>query len=266
MVDPSEENSNIDDRAEFEKAAREGIIPPARMWAMVGAATDFYAQGRAVFDFLVKHGRISAHSAVLDVGCGLGKTAIHFATYLQSPGFYEGFDVERPSIDWCVKAVGSRFPLIRFKHIDLFSEMYNRSSGADSAEFVFPYASSTFDLVFLASVFTHMFEAQVDNYLHEIARVLKPGGVCISTYYLLNDEKRAGISANTSAFTFVHEYKGSYIECLTPPEAAVAHEESRINELLAEAGLKMIEPPRYGYWATHKVQDQDFLVTQKAIV
>ncbi len=231
---------------------------------MVGAPTDFYEQGRAWFTYLVTHGRLTKSSSVLDVGCGLGKTAIHFATFLQSPGFYEGFDIEKPSIDWCVKAITSRFPLIRFKHIDLHSEMYNPKSGSASAAFSFPYASSQFDLVFLASVFTHMFDAEVSNYMHEIARVLKPGGMCISTYYLLNDEKRAGIAAGTSAFSFGHAYRGSWIERLNPPEGAVAHEESRIRALLAEAGLQLIEPPQYGAWAIQKVQSQDFLLARKA--
>jgi SAM-dependent methyltransferase len=263
MVESDIKNWSADEQAEFEKAAQEGIIPPQRLWAMVGAPTDFYAQGRGFFDILVNHGRISAHSAVLDVGCGLGKTAIHFATYLQSPGFYEGFDIERPSVEWCIKAISSRFPLIRFKHIDLYSEMYNRAAGKDASKFIFPYASSTFDMVFLASVFTHMFDAQVDNYLREISRVLKPGGTCLSTYYLLNDEKRAGIRANTSMYTFSHKHNGSYIERLNPPEGAVAHEESRIYDLQSAAGFKLIAEPRYGHWASRKVQDQDFLLTQK---
>jgi SAM-dependent methyltransferase len=263
MVEPDIKNWSAEDRAEFEKAAQEGIIPPPRLWAMVGAETDFFAHGRGFFDLLVEHGQISAHSAILDVGCGLGKTAIHFATYLQSPGFYEGFDVERPSIEWCVRAISSRFPLIRFKHIDLYSELYNRTAGTDAAEFVFPYASSTFDMVFLASVFTHMFDAQVENYLREISRVLKPGGTCLATYYLLNDEKRAGIAAGTSCFTFSHRHKGSCIHSLNPPEGAVAHEESRIQELQGAAGLKQIGA-RYGKWAMLGVQDQDFLLMQKA--
>ena len=127
MVEPDIKNWSAEDRAEFEKAAQEGIIPPPRLWAMVGAETDFFAHGRGFFDLLVEHGQISAHSAILDAGCGLGKTAIHFATYLQSPGFYEGFDVERlqhrvvrPELS------ASRFPLIRFKHIDLYNELYNQ--------------------------------------------------------------------------------------------------------------------------------------------
>jgi hypothetical protein len=41
-----------------------------------------------------------------------------------------------------------------------------------------------------------MFTDQVDNYIREIARVLKPGGRCIATVYLLNESKRVGIAGN----------------------------------------------------------------------
>ena len=262
MIKPDMDAWAAEDKEEFDRAAREGVIPPTRLWSMVGAASNFYADGRGLFDLLVTHGKLSPHSAVLDVGCGLGKTAIHFATFLQSPGFYEGFDVEKPSIAWCIRAIGSRFPLIRFRHIDLYSGLYNRS-GTDASILAFPYESATFDMVFLASVFTHMFDAQVQNYLREISRVLKPGGRCIATYYLLNDQKRAGIASNTAAFTFAHPYKGSYVEHLDPPEAAVAHEQSRVHELIIAAGLALVVPPQFGAWATSNVQSQDFVLTQK---
>ena len=49
---------------------------------------------------------------------------------------------------------------------------------------------------------------------------------------------------------------------LNPPEGAVAHEESRIQELQGAAGLKQIGA-RYGKWAMLGVQDQDFLLMQK---
>jgi SAM-dependent methyltransferase len=262
MIEPEIDAWPADDKAEFDRAATEGVIPPKRLWRMVGATSNYYMDGRGLFDYLITHGELSPHSAVLDVGCGLGKTAIHFATFLQSPGFYEGFDVEKPSIAWCIRAIGSRFPLMRFKHIDLYSGMYNRS-GADASNLVFPYESATFDFVFLASVFTHMFDAQVQNYLREISRVLKPGGRCIATYYLLNDQKRAGIAAKQAAFTFSHPYKGSYAEHLDPPEAAVAHEQSRVHELIIAAGLELMQLPHYGAWATSNVHSQDIVLTHK---
>ena len=54
----------------------------------------------------------------------------------------------------------------------------------------FPCADNSFDLVFLTSVFTHMFAGDVENYLSEISRVLKPGGKCLITWFLLDEVSR----------------------------------------------------------------------------
>jgi len=53
-------------------------------------------------------------------------------------------------------------------------------------KFVFPYADSSFDLVFLTSVFTHMLPEDVKRYMEEISRVLKSGGRSVVTYFLVN--------------------------------------------------------------------------------
>jgi ubiquinone/menaquinone biosynthesis C-methylase UbiE len=58
--------------------------------------------------------------------------------------------------------------------------MCNRAAGTDASKIIFPYASSSFNLVFLTSVFTHIFDSQIDNHLREIARVLKSGATCLN--------------------------------------------------------------------------------------
>lgn len=250
-------------RATLEAAARAGMVPPQSMWTMVGAADNFLEQGRAFSDYLIEHGRLTPSSQVLDVGCGLGKYAIHLAPYLKDGG-YEGFDVEWPSIEWCQLAITPRFPHALFRHTPLKSEMYSPGVEASAAEFAFPYQSGRFDLVFLASVFTHMFAPDVDNYIREIARVLKPGGRCIATVYLLNDRKREGIAAGTAAFTFAIAHGDCRIERPDPPEGAVAYEEATLLGMFERAGLPLAEPVRYGCWADQRVQDQDFVITAKA--
>jgi SAM-dependent methyltransferase len=251
------------ERAALERAARQGITPPQSMWAMVGAAENFTEQGRAFSSYLVEKGRLTPGSSVLDVGCGLGKYAIHLAPFLNDGGRYEGFDVEWPSVQWCQIAVTPRFPHARFIHTPLKNDMYNRQATASAAAFRFPYADENFDLVFLASVFTHMFAADVANYVSEIARVLKPGGRCVATFYLLNEEKRAGIAAGTAAFTFAIAHQGSWIETSHLPEAAVAHEETAALAIFGAVGLTLAEPVRYGAWAAEGWQDQDFVIVEK---
>src|SRR4051794_26342926 len=47
---------------------------------------------------------------VLDVGCGIGRTAIPLTEYLSEHGSYRGFDISRESIEWCSREITSRFP------------------------------------------------------------------------------------------------------------------------------------------------------------
>jgi SAM-dependent methyltransferase len=239
------------------------MVPPQFMWTMVGAPDNFLEQGRSFSRYLIEHGELKPDSAVLDIGCGLGKYALHLAEFLKGGGRLEGFDVEKRSIDWCRMAITPRYPHARFRHTPLVSKMYSPAASARAADFRFPYGAGEFDLAFLASVFTHMFTDDVENYLREIARVLKPGGRCIATFYLLNDEKRAGIAARTAAFTFTIPHGRCRLELADPPEAAVAHEEQDVLEMVARAGLGLAEPTRYGCWAREGHQDQDFLILER---
>ena len=223
--------------AEFEAAARAGMVPPRRMWTMVGGADNFVEQGRDFSDFLIEHGGVTPASTVLDIGCGLGKHAIHLAEYLKPDGRYEGFDVEPLSIEWCQRAITTRHPHVRFRHVAVQSRMYYPDGAGQASKFKFPYGDDRFDLAFLASVFTHMFHDDVRNYIGEIARVLKPGGKCIATGYLLNENCRQGIADGTSAFTFsIPHSQDCWFEQPDPPEAAVAHEEGNYVADVAEAG------------------------------
>ena len=200
---------------------------------------------------------------MLDVGSGIGKHAIHFADYLAAPGRCEGFDVDPAMVLWCNEAIAPRHPHLRFRHVPIQNAMYSPGRSLQAADFTLPYPSGTFDLVFLGSVFTHMFDRDVRHYLGGIARVLKPGSRCVATMYLLNDEKRAGIAAGTSVFSFNIAHEGSRIEPADPPEGAVAHEEARVLTMVAEAGLDLAGPLRYGSWAATAEQSQDFVLLRK---
>src|SRR3954452_23014549 len=59
-------------------------------------------------------------------------------------------------------------------------------------------------LVFLCSVFTHMMPNEAANYIGEIARVLKPGGRCVVTYFLLNHENMTRMARGEAVFNFAH--------------------------------------------------------------
>ena len=113
--------------------------------------------------------------AVLDVGCGCGRTArvLLGARTLR----YVGFDILQPSVAWCrenlAPLAGGRF---EFHHVDGHSEHYNPSGRLAPREIRFPCADDSIDLAFGASLFTLLLEADALHSLAETSRVLRPGG------------------------------------------------------------------------------------------
>lgn len=112
---------------------------------------------------------------VLDVGCGCGRIARFLVAV---PGLrYVGFDIMRPSIEWCRRELeplaGGRFA---FHHVDAFSRHYNPRGRLAPGEVRFPVADGTVDLAFGASLFTHLLEPDARHYLRETRRALRPAG------------------------------------------------------------------------------------------
>jgi SAM-dependent methyltransferase len=142
--------------------------------------------------------------------------------------------------------------------------MYNPDGGRAAADYSFPYASATFDMVMLKSVFTHMMPADLSRYMSEVGRVLKPGGRSVISYFLLNDESRRYIARGADKMGLVHELEGDRlcrIANLEVPEAVVAHDEARIRGMYADAGMSLSEVV-YGDWCGRQslLGLQDFIV------
>jgi hypothetical protein len=120
-------------------------------------------------------------------------------------------------------------------------------------------------VVFLASVFTHMFPADVKHYMTEIVRVLKPSGRCLSTFFLLNEESLALTRESKGKLNF--EYGGAGYRSIHAerPEEAIAYPEEFILSLWKESGMKIEPPLRYGSWCgrSHFVSFQDIVITTK---
>ncbi len=137
-------------------------------------------------------------SDLLDVGCGDGRFAAALAGFLRS-GSYQGFDVDARFVSHLSRTLGRRRARFGFQHSDLWHSYYNPTGMQRIGEFVFPYAEASFDIVYLNSIFSHFLPADVAHYLREIRRVLKPGGIVYSTYYLGNPESVAADQAGHAA-------------------------------------------------------------------
>jgi SAM-dependent methyltransferase len=207
---------------------------------------------------------LTPDESVLDVGCGVGRMAVPLAGYLSRRGRYDGFDIMPRNVRWCRRAITPRFPNFRFRHADVFNREYNPDGRVSGAEFRFPYPDRSFDFAFLTSVFTHLMPPDAAHYLAELGRVLRPGGRCLATFFLLTPAAERLIEAGRARHTF-HPRDGLIrVHSREVPEACVALDEGFVMGAVEAAGL-VADPPRYGSWSGRDdgFEFQDVLILRK---
>ena len=252
----------------FEKVLgrNDPLLPPRRLAsaASVGHG-NFRKVGQVWKRHLIDFGRLEPDSRVLDVGCGLGRMAVPLTEVLSADGVYRGFDIVPEAVAWCCNAITPRFPNFEFAVSPVHNQRYNPTGTIRASEHKFPYEDDSFDFVFLTSVFTHMLPADLDNYVAEIARVLKPDRPCLCTFFLLNDESRSCIEAGRSVMDFRHELDGCVTSVRENPEAALAYDEQTVRDLHNRLGLDIVEPIHYGKWCGREsfIRFQDIVVATK---
>jgi SAM-dependent methyltransferase len=98
---------------------------------------------------------------ILDWGCGCGRLSRYFADL---PVQVTGGDVDEDNVKWC----SAHLKFGRFETIPLHPPM--------------PFADSAFDLAFGTSVFTHLAEPVQFEWLTELQRVVRPGGILLMSF------------------------------------------------------------------------------------
>ena len=117
---------------------------------------------------------------LVDLGCGCGRVAA-FLTQILSQGRYLGLDVWREGIEWAQHHITPAAPHVEFRCL---VEERVEYKGAQS--FPIPLAGETAHGVTANSLFTHLGEKPAANYLGEIGRVLKSGGVAYVSCFVLD--------------------------------------------------------------------------------
>lgn len=248
----------------FDDQARDPLLPPNWLHSVGGSGTDYTQSGEEYFQYFVDIVGLEPHGRVLDVGCGTGRMARPLTKYLKG-GSYDGIDIVARSVRWCQKAYTPRHPNFHFHFTDIYNKAYNPAGKFQASEYRFPFEDASFDFVFLTSVFTHMLPPDMENYLSEVTRVLKRGGRCLITYFLLTPDSLKLIERKASIIPFDHEMQGAMLANRDIPEEAVAFDESRIRELYRKYELRISEPIRYGSWSGRAdgLSFQDIVVAQK---
>ncbi|MBU1423046.1 MAG: class I SAM-dependent methyltransferase [Bacteroidetes bacterium] len=233
------------------KCTQNPLVPPRSM-IFIGDG-DYEKIGNEFLEYFRELGKLKPNSKVLDVGCGIGRMAVPLVKYLSDEGEYHGFDIVKKGIDWCSENITSKYPKLIFVHADVYNKMYNPRGKEISSEYNFSYESNYFDFVFLTSVFTHMYAKDVENYLGEISRVMKSGGRCLITFFLLNEESEKFIKNGDSSQNLKFQIdENSYTVNKNISESAIGYKEEYIKQLFVNKGLTVEESIYYGSWCGRK--------------
>lgn len=242
------------------------MIPDYSMAEYVGGggAEQYKLIGNMQVEWLREYGGLKPDEDVLEIGCGIGRIAAPLTQYL-TRGTYHGFDIVPHGIEWCQRKITSKYPNFTFFVSDIYNKAYNPKGKHRAADYIFPFADESFDFVFLTSVFTHMVADDMEHYTSEIERVLRAGGRCYCTAYLINDEARTNMSCGESYRIFkpTSGDPRTWTDNPKVPEAAIGFEDEYIFGVFAENGMHVQKVVPGEWWKNQYAQDM-FVTLKKA--
>ena len=238
-------------------------VPPPELLAGIGLG-EFAAIGDEFCGIFRDRAGLGPRERVLDAGCGIGRMAIPLLRVLRR-GSYEGFDIVRSSVEWCQQSIQPLHPRFRFQHVDVYNRFYNPAGTIAPTELRFPFEDREFDFVFLTSVFTHMFAPEVRHYLGEIARVLRPGGRVLATFFILDRLALDAVDRGKSSIGFHQAWEHGRIADPENPEMAVGYNPEWVTASIAASGLVLRDPILYGNWCERgeHVSYQDIVIADR---
>jgi SAM-dependent methyltransferase len=231
---------------------KDQLIPPLKLRRIIGQTDDYTINRLAQ---LKTYCDLKPTDSILDVGCGAGSLAYSLIRYYNFQGKYEGFDIIKDFTEWLTKHYSKYFNF-NFRHANVYSAAYNSTAKIPASKYKFPYSDNSFDIALVGSVFSHMQPAGLENYLSEVARVLKPNGKCLISYFLLTPLRPQELRDNEIRSRFVASGKGYSTTNIQYPEDAVAYRQEYILTLYEKLGLVLEQPIVYG-------ELQDLIVAKK---
>ncbi len=220
-------------------------LPPNHLRVRIGVGNrilnnqvHFLVHARDFWMFVFTEGLANAQSNILDIGSGCGRWAHWLRDYnfrgRRFTGTYVGIDIDAEAIAWCEKHYDpERF---RFYHSTDASVSYNQH-GERNAHYRVPEPDRTFGLVVSNSLFTHVLEAELANYIRESYRLLESGGAIMHSHFNLDYPP----ATYGTRHTFQHAIGNARVESLEQPEAAVAYRTDYLFKVCHAVGFKDCE-------------------------
>jgi SAM-dependent methyltransferase len=240
------------DQSQMSRGPALSLIPPPEDRGG-GLGTTTYAEWCyiiGVFQTMIFQNLPRRPLRMLDVGCGAGRMYLSVRPYLTAEDSYLGIDVNAEFVARCKRL----YPAdnVEFLHTAASNAYY--AAGVDGGPRRWPMADGAHNLITALSVWTHLREEDWRFYLHEVSRVLAPGGRAIISFFITDElYKPDQKSDRTSKFYRQPENKwifdasayGSkhwtYPSWAEVPEVAIAVDIDTFNKEVADAGLNIVQ-------------------------
>jgi ubiquinone/menaquinone biosynthesis C-methylase UbiE len=224
----------------------DALVPPR--WKTFTGRGEYREIARRYCSIFQRLSGLSKNDTVLDIGSGMGRMAVGLTEFLSPQAKYHGIEIVKPAVAWCASRITKQYPNFIFHHADVYNKMYNKKAVTLPGEYRFPFDNDTFDFIFLTSVFTHMRPGDIQQYLAEIRRVLKPQKKFFATAYVINSFSQEQMSAGKTKIVFGHRLADCWTVSAKVPEFDIGLEESWLRRAYKAAGLSIIEPLYAGHW------------------
>ncbi len=190
--------------------------------------TSFVHYGNLLANILNEEIGFDKPLKVLEIGCGCGRVAFGLSKFDTID--YTGVDIDHISLKSSRSNLLLKQKEYNFELMDVFNREYNPNGRYKASSYTFPYPDQHFDVIFLVSVFTHMLSEDVDRYVQEISRMLKPGGICMFTAFLMD----YGREFDHSELSFRYNNGPSYYCSRQIPEKSVGYYLDFFKEIFLE--------------------------------
>ncbi|MEY2905279.1 MAG: hypothetical protein RJA52_1295 [Bacteroidota bacterium] len=240
---------------------RPEMVPPKGMIFTGGG--DFVAQGDKFLLYFVKIGMLKPHDHIIEIGCGIGRMARPLTGFLSEKGSYVGFDIVKSGIDWCQKHIGKRYPNFEFHHFPIENGLYSEGNTTQAKDFVFPFQNESFNFCIATSVFTHMLPQDTSHYFEETSRVLKSGGHCFFTFFIIDEVSRHFMKKSEFNFKFMND--GVFYLDMNLKEGNVGYPLELIYNFAETNGFSIIKhfPGQWSCRPDDTLDFQDILLLRK---